>query len=736
MDWPREKTASPVSASGLSGNSDERPRRWSKAASSWLGSLARSTGLLRTQQRLQGWLSTDSLLPAQPRRHGGQLGAERRQTWRGADAALEEVEVQMAARSRRASFAASAAEFYPGGESHHSAPHQQRETAEMYFVAEQSASPRKNTLRRPRPVSMHAADRFGTMRGERSTVRRPLSMAYPPTTEAQRLTVVDYLRYPPVTHTTAPPPTRQCKGLFRSLSMAGHLNDLSSGVSSSAAVPQFQRNIGLRRSRSRDDLLSTRPALQTNEYPSKVVYHYPPNGTLRKPVVMVPRALMPEKPAIPQQPPLRPIGLRRAVSLSHDTKSRSLGTLLEDRLPPSPSPLPIPVLDMTESSSPDDDELHLREKTQAGRIVDERETPRVPRSYQLDDHLAPVAEESSSKGSSENETERRSSCSHGTQRRRSRSERLCDRLTSRPQVAAFSSPSPESPDQPSRRTRRRASPLYLTLEQAQRERDALSDRAPRLRSSAARSCSSVYNRHSIHGDPALTASGLGGSRGDLSFIMRAPPGMLTSRMDPRSLSSDDELPLSPYSPPYHQYSQQALPRLDFPPFVTPEDMAMVAPSHGADENQRRHQVELIRAAYRARFEQRRNFPPYLQPTFVPVPAYAGCTRTPSWHENNPLPAPAQRRQAPRWQLCERRGSGCCCQRCVGGTERQDRLWKRHSFAAPSHTALHEVELFLSFFSFSIVSFNFQCAFLYVYLSCVCKHLHFLFGLGSYTYWDI
>ena len=224
-----------------------------------------------------------------------------------------------------------------------------------------------------------------------------------------------------------PAPTRPAKGLFRSMSISGHLNEPSGGAS-------FARNTGVRRSRSRDDLRS-------GVWSDRTLYMYPPNGSHRAPVVLVPRAPQ----AGPETPRHRPV--RRTESTVHERKSRSLCTLLEERNFASPSPLPPPTADADSSRSPNSSwEESLGNSKMKEVCVDEpTPKPKVPQVYYLlDDFLTPVSGDQASKSSSEPEP-----TDEGRRRQAG---------YSRPHVASFSSPSPDSPEQWRRKPSRPATP--------------------------------------------------------------------------------------------------------------------------------------------------------------------------------------------------------------------------------------------------------------------------------------
>ena len=221
-----------------------------------------------------------------------------------------------------------------------------------------------------------------------------------------------------------PNPPRTSKGLYRSMSISGNLNNPSSGAS-------FARNSVVRRSRSRDDLRSY-------AWSDRTLYMYPPNGAYRTPMVLVPRA------PPTQEGAQRHRTLRRIESTAHERKSRSLCTLLEERNFASTSPLPASLVEVEESRSPESS-WEESAGTANGSLPAEEMTPktRAPQVYYLlDDYLTPVSGDQTSKSSSE-----------GTEGMIGRGA-----SHSRPNVASFSSPSPDSPEQWHRRPSRPATP--------------------------------------------------------------------------------------------------------------------------------------------------------------------------------------------------------------------------------------------------------------------------------------
>ncbi|XP_043225674.1 uncharacterized protein LOC122383389 [Amphibalanus amphitrite] len=611
VDWSQDGAVSPASA--LSAGSDRRPGRpWLSKGASWLSSVARRSSVRRAQQRLHGWLSSESLLSSHER-------------GRPAAAAAEELPRARVPPNRRASFA----EFYPG----------------QLQLGQSHSLPREPE---PRAPGRAAPDRFGTMRGDGGvrgvTSDRARYQPLPPPvlSPPQHQHQHQHLRQHQHQHHHQSQPQRQhqqrpARGLYRSVSIAGHLSELSSAAAP-APHRQFARNSTLRRSRSRDDLLSAQTS--TGPEPGKMVYHYPPNGPYCSPVVLVSRTA-----AAP-----RPGPLRRAESLSHGLKSRSLGTLLEERHDPtpSPSPLPLPVLDLTQVAGG----AVPPRSVQRRPVPEEPQPPPPGGNYHPDDLLPPLAEENSSKGSSEGEQERRSSSGRASrERRRSLG---ADRPSARPQVATFSSPSPESPERPSWTPPRSASPLYSTLEESGRRRDRLAD----LRLQRGRGAS--YGGYSAHsGHPGRRA---GPAVRSQSFQVRAPVGPPSEDRAHPPGSPGDALP----------------PQLDYPPFVTPEGgLWEERPAPGLGH--RPHDAELIRAAYRARFEQRRRFPSYLQPAFVPLEGVGAG----SWHERNPLPTAAAPRRAATLRRPE---PHCPCHLNQSTSAAAERAWRRRSYADPRYNS--------------------------------------------------
>ncbi|KAF0291353.1 Dual specificity tyrosine-phosphorylation-regulated kinase 2 [Amphibalanus amphitrite] len=663
--WPREreKPVSPLRAASpgspgspqsvmSSGQSDGSGRK-----TRWLTAIARNKSVRRTSQRLQEWLSSESLsqtaAPAQSpppvtsrsARDTGDYGflefysGSRRRAAAGdtAPPPLPPPPQQsgptlaplsdLSTLSRRGSYA----EFYPGALGSCSLP---RDLAEVAAAAEEAAlaaSPRtrgdaptgglragrqdavewrgqgrvsqvdewsvgSRQTQRGRPTRLQGSERDGdgprrtgssTLRATRcvsgsgsqparsDSVRWPRlqpgvpapSLSFSPTSSrsessSRSLIPPAPLRPPPPVPLAAPlessafpslpAPPRPAKGLFRSMSISGHLNEPSGGA-------YFARNTAVRRSRSRDDLRS-------GVWSDRTVYMYPPNGSYRSPVVLVPRA----PPAAPEIAPRhRPV--RRTESTIQDRKSRSLCTLLEERNFASPSPLPPPTTDVDSSLSPNSswEETASTTKTSLRTEV----TPSKPKApqvyYLLDDYLTPVSGDQASKSSSEPEVPDDTRRSEGSR--------------SRPHVAAFSSPSPDSPEQWRRRPTRPATP-------------------------------------------------------PLSAI--------------RGTSE-------------HPPAPAPAPRRALRPHVSPERHLRETQLPGAGPRQR--EVERIRAAYRARLELERARP-------APVGA--------SWHEANPLPAPRRPQQRrPHREVPDR---ACSCQRCQQAAGDRERSLKRRSYADPRY----------------------------------------------------
>lgn len=437
-----------------------------KKSSSWLASLARSKSLRRTSLRLQKWLSSDNIFKQQnsPKENfakklvdvdSGDYGfmnyyhsSDSSQPM--PDAFLDKTFFSsINCREKLAS--KNSAEFYPGA-----------------FNAQAAINPakRSNLVRSTSgAVNVRRNDRkFRVQRSQshvilpRNSISNRFSLdakkishnldkktinnnrIFPNKISGQNLQIYPSSRIKPLEplerHGREVGRTARGINLHRSVSMSAQLDCQRHSVIN-------PRPPGVRRFQSRDiagptDVLGQR---------DNVVFHYPPNGCHNKPVLHVPKIIN-ENEADQMDNLIEDQRLCVGKMRLHERRSQSLDTLLEELSDHTSSPLPPPVFgDFSDRVYTKDTYPDYDIPTNNCKVF-----------YVLDEHLSPVNHSS---------LEMKSHYFPKTQC--TINSNFCDssdvdKNNFRPNVASFSSSSPDSNDEPfCYHSTRSASPIYAKL---------------------------------------------------------------------------------------------------------------------------------------------------------------------------------------------------------------------------------------------------------------------------------